>query len=285
MLDSEYLVLGLDALSRASGDDYFRDGHFGASVIAAYFLCRENGLDAGTQAAIQAIVDRELRPEPAFRATPAEEPDDSLIADVLATLSVGISDLREVGHNVIFGAAALEAFRQVPRSITPFRTSGVCSLLASFRTTRNVAVGEADGVPGTDDPGAFAEFVCREFVDTVERYAGRGQGWSGHLLTFGHALLTLAALGHHALARGAHQAYRMYVTTVRGGPRDTDPRIPDHPRSDLTPLDRSYWERRRSVRGGLGHAFKYARSFYALLRELPDPALKERFLAEGHKLF
>jgi len=285
MIDQSYLVLGLDALSHASGGDYFRDGHFGASVIAAYFLCRENGLDRPTQDTIGTIIERDLRPATAFRPAPAEEPDGSLIDQVLETLSVGIADLREVGHNVIFGAAALEAFHAVPASITPFRTGGVCSLIASFHATQNVALDAHDGVPDLGDASGFSEFLCREFLEAGRRYAGRGQGWTGHLLTFGHAVLTLSTLGYADLATSARAAFRMYVTTVRGGPRESDPHIPDHQPSALTPLDQAYWESRRSVQRGLGHAFKYARSFYGLVARLRDPALRTRCLEESYLLF
>ncbi len=69
------------------------------------------------------------------------------------------------------------------------------------------------------------------------------------------------------------------------GPQRTDRAIPDHRPSSLTPLHREYWERRRSVRAGLGHAFKYAYSFYNLLGRLDDEDLGARCLAESYKIF
>jgi hypothetical protein len=36
MLEESYLVRGLNALSRAHETNYFRDGHKGAAIIAAY---------------------------------------------------------------------------------------------------------------------------------------------------------------------------------------------------------------------------------------------------------
>ena len=46
MMDRKYLMHGLDALGRAHGLDYFRDGHRGAAIVSAYFLC--SALRAGT---------------------------------------------------------------------------------------------------------------------------------------------------------------------------------------------------------------------------------------------
>ena len=111
MLDNTYLILGLDGLSRAHGRNYFDDGHLGASVIAAYYLCLENGLEEHTQNVIKSRIDHELRIDALFLPAPREAPDATLLEQLLNTLSAGIGDLREVGHNIIFGAAALKAFR------------------------------------------------------------------------------------------------------------------------------------------------------------------------------
>ena len=77
----------------------------------------------------------------------------------------------------------------------------------------------------------------------------------------------------------------MYIQTMRRGPAQTDRHIAEHPASDLTPLDHDYWARRKSVRSGLGHAFKYAYSFYNLLAKLDNPALRDRCLAESYRIF
>jgi len=285
MLDNTYLILGLDGLSRAHGVNYFGDGHLGASVIAAYYLCHENGLEERTQNIIKSRIDHELRNDALFLPAPNEAPDAALLEQLLTALSAGIGDLREVGHNIIFGAAALKAFRKCPDAITPYRVEGVCRLIDDFATTQNVSVEDADGVPGIGDESALIEFIFGEYLRSVSLYAGYGQGRAGHLLTMGHAVIELSRLGYPDLTAAAHDAYRMYIKTMRRGPKETDRPIPDHPASTLTPLDHDYWEQRKSVRSGLGHAFKYAYSFYNLFSKLRDPILKDRCLAESHKIF
>jgi hypothetical protein len=285
MLDNTYLILGLDGLSRAHGRNYFADGHLAASVMAAYFLCHENGLEENTQNVIKSRIDHELRNDALFISAPSEAADAALLEQLLNTLSAGIGDLREVGHNIIFGAAALKAFRQCPDAITPFRVEGICKLIGDFTTTQNVAIEDDDGVPGIADEGALIEFIFNEYLRSVSLYAGYGQGWAGHLLTIGHAVIELSRLGYPDLAARAHNAYRMYIKTMRFGPKETDPHIPDHPASTLTPLDCDYWKQRKSVRSGLGHAFKYSYSFYNLFSKLRDPILRERCMAESHKIF
>ncbi|MDH3900313.1 MAG: hypothetical protein OEU51_04625 [Gammaproteobacteria bacterium] len=285
MLDNTCLILGLDGLSRAHGRNYFGDGHLGASVIAAYYLCHENGLEERTQNTIKSRIDHELRNDAPFLPVPDETPDAALLEQLVTTLSAGIGDLREVGHNIIFGAAALKAFRECPNAITPFRVEGICRLIDDFATTQNVSVEDDDGVPGIDDESALIEFIFGEFLRSVSLYAGYGQGWAGHLLTMGHAVIELSRLGYPDLAAPAHNAYRMYIKSIRRGPKETDRHIPDHPASALTPLDHDYWKQRKSVLSGLGHAFKYAYSFYNLISRLDNPDLKKRCLAESHRIF
>ena len=285
MLDDTYLILGLDGLSRAHGRNYFAEGHLAASVIAAYYLCHENGLDERTQNAIKSRINRELASDALFLPAPDEAPDAALLEQLLATLSAGIDDLREVGHNIIFGATALKAFRECPDAITPFRVEGICRLIENFATTQNVTIEADDGVPEIADESALIEFIFSEFLRSVSLYAGYGQGWTGHLLTMGHAIIELSRLGYPDLAARGHNAYRMYIKTIRQGPAETDRHIPDHSASALTPLDYEYWKQRKTVRSGLGHAFKYACSFYNLLAQLRDPLLREHCLAESHKIF
>jgi hypothetical protein len=285
MLDTSYLILGLDGLSHAHGQDYFRDGHLAASVIAAYYLCHENDLGAPTQDLVKARIDHELLNDAIFRSAPDEPPDTATLQQLLDTLSTGIGDLREVGHNIIFGAAALKVLRDRPDTITPSRIEGICRLIDDFATTRNVAIDDDDGVPDIADEGALIEFIFSEYLRTVSLYAGYGQGWTGHLITVGHAVIELSRLGYPDLAAPAHNAFRMYIKTIRGGPRETDRHIPDHLPSSLTPLDYGYWAQRNPVRPGLGHAFKYPYSFYNLIHRLNDPDLKQRCLAAGYKIF
>jgi hypothetical protein len=285
MLSNSHLLLGLDGLSHAHGKDHFSDGHLAASVIAGWYLCHENSLAEETQNLVKNRIDDELREDGIFRPAPDEPPDSALREKLLNTLSSGIGDLREIGHNIIFGAMALKAFRDCPDAITPFRVDGICRLIEDFATTQNVTLEDDDGVPGIEDENALIEFIFSEYLRSVSLYAGFGQGWAGHLLTVGHAVIELSRLGYPNLAVPAHTAYRMYIKTMRRGPKETDRRIPDHPPSSLTPLDHDYWAQGKAVRPGLGHAFKYPYSFYNLLSGLNDPALKKRCLTEAYKIF
>lgn len=285
MLDSDYLVRGLDGLSHAHGEHYFRDGHLAAATVSAYWLCHENQLDLPAQDAVRSQVDRYLSREAIFKAVPDEAADARLLDRLLDALAAGIDDLRQVGHNIIFGATALKAFHQFPRTVTPYRVDGICRLLANFTTTQNTALSDLDGVPGLDDEHIFIEFMFREYLHAVALWSGYGQGWAGHLLTIGHAVLELARHGQPDLAARARRAYRMYIATLRRGPGANAEPIPDHPALTSTPLQADYWRRKTSVTKGLGHAFKYPYSFYNLLAGLHDETLKQRCLDASFQIF
>lgn len=285
MLDDSYLILGLDGLSHAHGAQHFRDGHLATAVIAACYLCRENGLDDATQDLIRAHIDRELRPDAPFQPAPEETADAALLENLQLALSRGIGDLREVGHNIIFGMAALKVFRQLPETVTPFRVAGLCRLIDDFDTTQNVSLPEQDGIPDGADEPALIRYIFEEYLRSIPLYSGYGNGWAGHLMTVGHAVIELSRLGYPELAARAHRAYRMYIHTLRRGPQNTDRRIPDKQATELTPLQHAYWQRKKRVRAGLGHVFKYPWSFYSLLARLDDAQLKQRCLAAGYWIF
>jgi hypothetical protein len=208
-----------------------------------------------------------------------------LLEQLLDTLSGGIGDLREVGHNIIFGAAALKAFRDCPAAITPSRVEGICGLIDDFATTQNVTLKGDEEIPGIEDEGVLIEFIFSEYLRAVSLYSGYGQGWAGHLLTIGHAVIELSRLGYPDLAAPAHKAYRMYIMTMRRGPKATDRPIPDKEPRSYSPLEREYWERKDSISSGIGHALKYPYSFYNLLNSLYNPDLKNRCLEKSYLIF
>ena len=62
----------------------------------------------------------------------------------------------------------------------------------------------------------------------MQAFDGRGQGWSGHLLTYARALLDLRTLGHDALAERAEHGFALFDRIRKG--RETDiPRLHARP--------------------------------------------------------
>jgi hypothetical protein len=105
------------------------------------------------------------------------------------------------------------------------------------------------------------------------------------MLTFGQALVELAAMGDVQWAESCRTAFRKYVTVTRRGPEPDSQRRPDHQPSDLRPTDSAYWERRGDKTLGIGHVFKYPYSYYDLLRRADDPPLRRALDAKAYHLF
>ena len=55
MLEERYLLLGLNALSRAHQTNYFTDGHRGAAIVAAHYLWREVDVDKGVADVLRTV--------------------------------------------------------------------------------------------------------------------------------------------------------------------------------------------------------------------------------------
>lgn len=284
MLDERHLTYGLNALGRAHETDYFVNGHRGAAIIAAYFLSREIEMEEGAADTVQDMIDAQWAHLPLCAPFPDERADPSLVARIVASVSTTTQGLRQAGHNVIFPALALKAFRDVPDALTPSRVEGICKLVEAFTVSEELTLDEPDTIPGLRAGPQAAEFILSEFLECVAAFAGRGQGWAGHLLTYGRSLLDLHEMGHAALAHAAEQAFRIYVKRIRMGPLETDGAWAEHPASDDQPQERIYWERRISRPIGLGHVFKYPCAYCGLISLAADVRLKQACRDMAHRI-
>jgi hypothetical protein len=279
------VVLGLNALARAHESDHFVDGHRGAAMVAAHLLCKENALDERSRKRIESLVDLNWSKTPLCADFPEEAPAPERVNEIGAVLTQGADTLREVGHNAIFAMLAIKGFRLMPEAATPARIDGVCRLIPQFIPWQDVTSDPDVEPPPFDDAVAASRFILREACEAIDRFAGYGQGYAGHMLTFGQSLVELAAMGDVAWAESCREAFRKYVTVTRRGPTPDSKVIPDHPPSDLRPLDAAYWEARGDHDVDIGHVFKYPYSYYSLLRLANDPALRRVWEARADQLF
>jgi len=285
-LSSERLVmLGLNALARAHERDYFANGHRGAAMVAAHLLCKESNLSDMVGSRIEELVDLNWSGTPLCAGFPDEEPRPERIDEIGIALIEGADTLREVGHNAIFTMLATKGFRLIPEAATPARIEGVCRLVRMFKPWRDVEPDAEVNPPPFEDLRAASRYILREACDAVDRFVGFGQGYSGHMLTFGQALVELAAMGDVAWAESCRNAFRKYVTVTRLGPEPQARAIPDHPHSDLRPTEAAYWKARRDHDVDIGHVFKYPYSAYDLLRRAEDPALAQDWDERADQVF
>jgi hypothetical protein len=276
------IIKGLDGMSRvADKGNTFGLGHNAAAVISSAFFCREQRLDADTQKEIRAFLDARLLKNPIYAAArPTEAADPRLVEGLLEDLDAGIARLRGKGHNIIFAVTCLKALRAMPEAATPERVDGLRKMVRSFGKTRGRA--EEDPEPplvGLDDEQKFVHFIFEEFLKAA------GDGFDGHVLTIGHALLELHRMGHKELARKGVPAYWEWCRGARANDGEGEV-APVPPRAE-TPLTREYWAAQAKHRIGeivSSHTVKYPYSFYALAKDVKDEDLKKRILAKVDRL-
>src|SRR4051812_21550444 len=275
------IIKGLDGMSRvADTGNAFAGGHNAAAVFSSAFFCREQKLDAETQKEILAYLDARLFKNPIYAAArPKEAADPTIVEGLLEDLDAGIATLRGKGHNIIFAVTCLKALRAVPESATPGRIDGLRKMVRSFGKTRGGAAKDSEPLVGLDDEQKFIHFVFEEFL------RAKGNGFDGHVMTIGHALLELYRMGHQELARKGVPAYWQWVRGARAG--DGEGAVASSSPEAPTPLTRDYWAAQAKYRVGeiaSSHTVKYPYSFYALAREVKDEDLKRRILAKVSRL-
>ena len=284
MLGDDYAIRGLDALSRAHETNYFADGHRGAAMLAAYFLCRELEVEDGVVDIVRAMLDEHWTDTPLCAPFPRESAEPGLACEITRAFESMLSGLRQAGHNVILPTMALKGFRQFPALLTPSRAAGVCKLIEAFTTSDDIHLDDGDAIPDVTGTADAAEFILSEFLDAAEKFDGRGQGWSGHLLTYGRALFDLRQLGYDDLADKASGEFKLYIKRIRMGPLDTDTPRAEHSVSERLAHQRAYWEGRRSGSVGIGHVFKYPYGFCGLLALAADADLRQRCMAAAWRV-
>lgn len=283
--DKRLVLLGLNALARAHEMNYFADGHRGASLVSAHLLCEENNMDEQATARITELFDLNWAPTALCKPFPEAGPDPEQIKKIGVALAEGGGVLREVGHNAIFAMLAIKGFRMLPSAATPQRIDGVCKLIRAIKPWRDVEPDPEVNPPPFANAAAASEFILREAMAAIDRFIGFGQGFAGHMLTFGQALVELAEMGDGEWAESCRTAFRKYVTVTRKGPDPDARRISDHKPSPLRPNSAEYWKKRGDRSVDIGHVFKYPYSAYDLLRRVNDPALKRDWDAKAYHVF
>ncbi len=277
-IDQRYLMHGLNLLCNAHASDSFATGHAGGAVISAFYLCRDEELEPGTEEVIKSALDEHYAVTPG--PFPEEKPVEDGIPTLLKSLEAGIDQLWRDGHNVIFLALALRALHDLPQAVTPSRIDGLRRTLIALEPRIS---GKGD-IRIPESMSAFAEFVLEEFLGSTE--GGPGQGYSGHLLTYGRAIADLRMLGHERFAEKCLNAFQLAVKTARPSSPGEGYRAERPEVAFLHPDSKKYWQRRASAGTmELGHLFKYPYAFLGLQRLSKNQELNEVCTDNCYRLF
>lgn len=285
LTEKRLVLLGINALARAPEMSYFTDGHRGAAMISAHLMCVNNKFSDSASGRIVELFDRNWAPTKLCAAFPDGDRVEDAAEQVGKALAEGNGVLREVGHDAIFAMHAIKAFRLLPQSATKERVDGVCRLIRAIKPWRDVEPDESIQPPAFTDQVAASRFILQEASDAIDRFIGFGQGFAGHMMTFGQSLVELASMGDVEWAESCRTAFRKYVTVTRKGPEADERRISEHQFSKLRPDEAEYWLKRGDKTLGIGHVFKYPYAYYDLLARANDPALAQSFDSKAWRLF
>ena len=254
-------------------------------MISAHLLCVDNNLDDAAAARIVQLFDLNWANTKLCQSFPEGDRIDDATQQIGKALADGKGVLREVGHDAIFAMHAIKAFRMRPELATAERVDGVCRLIKTIKPWRDIEPAADVNPPPFSEIEAASRFVLKEASDAIDRFIGFGQGFAGHMMTFGQSLIELAEMGDVEWAESCRTAFRKYVTVTRTGPQPGDRKIADHRFSKLRPNEAEYWKQRGDKTLGIGHVFKYPYAYYELVARANSPELVQEFESKAWNLF
>jgi hypothetical protein len=279
-VDDRYLERGLLGMARA-GEPFM--AHFGAALLAAWWLDHDHALAPAVAVAMSEQADRMIAKHGwLFSEAPVGPPATEPAAKLISALSPYLEQTWAIGHDVIYVSLALRTLAARPELCDDTALDGLCRLLdacheqplldvAQRFDVRDVAV---DSTVDVGSPQALARVVLETAVGFRHVYAGLHQGEIGHILDHGHAVLVLERLGARAEAERARLGLLHHVAALRHVWEATLD-LPEVPRARGDhPGTLAYWNRELGPSDwAVGHVFKYPYALFDLVALVDDEAL------------
>ena len=285
-LDEAYLAKGLIGMAQADG---WFEAHWGAGILAGYYLCKENKLNSETVAGIKKQLDAVIRLNAdQFTAPPEEQADEALIEEVPNALAPAMEDgLRAHGHAVIFASLSTKALRDATYMAQPTLIQALCGL------SRDITKLKVEKPKGTSaaQPYADSQTMIQETFDSLARFKellGRPSIQRPnftHMTTHTEALMNLEEMGYENLAKAGHAGHRIHI----GAPVpevDLEANASDDRATLDALMSKSYWNNPQNLdqwnrkgnpndnRNGYwiahGHLFKVLYSYHRLIARIKD---------------
>jgi hypothetical protein len=230
LLPKEYLEKGITALSRAGEKGWF-SGHYGAAVMAAYYISREKIFVGELQEQLVNRVNDMINLVPEFFVPyPIEAADPEQIDRIVDGISLNLKTLRTSGHGVVLGTLALKGLRDLPHMVTPAIVNGICKILDNAchdGLNRYYGIENYDEIEVYDDEipayqnehdmikRAFeeCEIVYETQVINNKRYHFVGE--KEHGITHAHAIYDLLSMGYVELAQEGFKNHRLQMKLNR----------------------------------------------------------------------
>lgn len=301
----DYLKRGLLALSRAHRANTM-SGHFGAALVATELLLIDHPeLPSGVVDALHGELDRLMSGEESwFNPDSAEvtvpgmfedapvEGEPVPVAGLAAVLGESMDQLRQSGHNVIFGALTLRGLHQRPELATAELVDGIQQLFQMFCTTgpgRTYLSAEKwvdpRQVPLEDDPEPYTDEadLVRRTLDLVREHATdtrRTLGSQHHIINHAAALVDLRRLGYAELGEQGLPIHRDHIRWWLNSP-ELSAELGSRKASTADAITAEYWANADLDRGSalLSHRPKTIYGFEILASATGD----EKLVAEARQ--
>jgi hypothetical protein len=287
---NSYLELGLTALARGGQHNWF-DGHFGAALLAAYYMNKEHDLPDHVQGGLIRTCEHYRAQHPEwFVPVEGETADLALLARVIEGLRLNTARLSTSGHGLALGVLGLKALLERPDFLLPSIVEGL------YRTLERTAVDRPDRYYGVEDYfslpvaedteimpyASVQEMVERAFAEIgtvvpTMRWNGKLYHFTGELehgITHAQALVELDRLGYAELAAQGMVNHRKQMVLNRLRPQEVLVyEVVEPPFSSI--FAESYWAGTYDD----PHAIKVPYAAWSLLKRLPE---EQRAVAEFH---
>jgi hypothetical protein len=289
-MEISYLEKGLSALANAGhmAPRKWGEGHWGAAVIAAYFLCIENDLRRSVFELIRAQVDMFMTHKPDLFEVIASE--DMLELDVateiiLKAFHPRAGELCAIGHNVIFTSLGIKALTHCKAMRSRKVVEGIAKMISAF--SRNPGYFSVNNKPRVIHPTSehfvgdviggnsfeYARSVLEFFSKTDRTYDEELRDMQvGHILTHGEAIVSLSDSGQIDLAKQAYGAFLVRMKLFEEA-RALAPVMNGKSKKEFVdPRSEAFWSRDLGNKHwwDSGHAFKYVYSMLNLLRHVGE---------------
>ena len=284
VLDESYLVKGLTAMVRAS--TWF-PAHWGAGILAGYYLCRDNSLGEETTLGIKKQLDAAIASQPQqFAPLPDEAADEALIEEIpKALLPAMQGGLRAHGHAVIFASLSVKAMRDAPHMARPSVIKALCGL------SRQIAKHTLEKPKSAETSYADTQTMIEALFDSLARFQPllgcpsiRRPNFT-HMVTHTEALMNLEMMGYADLARAGHPGHHAHLDAPVPAVDSAIPTAAESVSLEAV-MSTGYWadpknQERWNQKFGIpnnpngdwiasGHLFKVLYSYHRLIARLED---------------
>ena len=258
--------------------------HFGAALLAGWWLDRDAGLSPGTSEAMGRQADSLIAKHSwlfssnlTFRSTGGGD-------QILEALSGGLDHTWAIGHDVIYAALALRTLVERPDLAAGWVADGVVAVLDSCHSQPLEVIGGVFDVRGVDahevdehevaTSVSLAEVALRTILEFDHVYVGLHQGDIGHLADHAQALIMLERLGYQEAARSGLRGFREHLAVLRRVCHLSADLPEVHEGLHADPHEAAYWDQASpSNDWAVGHVFKYPYAMLDLLNVAGNPTL------------